>query len=352
MSLDRNVAPDPISNQYAAPPYGAKWDAPALDLLLWLVAALALVSLSPLAAQAQYNGPPTNYDRSNSATPTNDQALLFPSTPDTQLMPGDEIVIRLFGDAEYSVNARIAIDGTVILPLLGSVDLRGLTVNNAELLIAQKLQAAGMYRDPQVLLQISEGPSSVITVSGEMHVVLPVIGSRSLLAVLAQGGGLPSGASRVVTVVRAGQTQPISVDVGNDPVHSASANIPIFPGDTVIVSRIGVVYVMGEFKNPGVVSMTNYGPLTLTQVSALVGGPVYDAKYGELHIIRTVGDHRTVVTLNIKNILYGKAPDPIMQPNDIVFLPPSAFKASIANGSLGSILGIISFGIAAFATFR
>ena len=135
-------------------------------------------------------------------------------------------------------------------------------------------------------------------------------------------------------------------------MHSSAANIPMFPGDTVIVSRIGVVYVMGEFRTPGVVNMTNYGPLTLTQVSAQVGGPVYDAKYGELHIIRTVGDHRTVTTLNIKNVLYGKAPDPIMQPNDIVFLPPSGFKASIANGSLGSILGIISFGIAAITTFR
>ena len=209
-----------------------------------------------------------------------------------------------------------------------------------------------MYRNPQVLLQILEGPSSVITVAGELHVVIPVVGSRSLYAVIAQGGGLPTSASRTVTILRAGQTQPISVDMGNDPLHSGAANIPIFPGDTVMVSRIGVVYVMGEFHNPGVVNMTNYGPLTLTQVAALVGGPVYDAKYSELHIIRTVGDHRTVVTLNIKDVLYGKAPDPIMQPNDIVFLPPSTFKASIANGSLGSILGIVSFGLAAISTFR
>ena len=314
--------------------------------------AAAFVCLLPVALQAQYNGPPTTVDRANTATATNDQTLLFPSTPDTVLAAGDEITVHLFGDAEYNLTARIGVDGTVLLPLIGNVELRGRTISNAEELIAHKLETAGMYRNPQVLLQIMEGPSSVITVAGELHVVIPVVGSRSLYAVIAQGGGLPTSASRVVTVLRAGQTQPISVDMGNDPVHSGAANIPIFPGDTVVVSRIGVVYVMGEFRTPGVVNITNYGPLTLTQVSALVGGPVYDAKYNELHIIRTTGDHRTVVTLNIRDVLYGKAPDPIMQPNDIVFLPPSPLKASIANGSLGSILGIVSFGLAAVATFR
>ena len=301
---------------------------------------------------AQYNGQPTGVDRSNSATATTNQSLLFPTTPDTLLSPGDQISIRVFDQAEYAVTVRLGIDGSALLPLLGMVDFRGLSISDAEMLVARKLNDAGMYRDPQVQITVTEGPSSVVTLAGEMHGVFPIIGSRNLYTVLSLGGGLPPSASRVVTIFRSGKTDPVNVDIGNDPVHSIASNVPIFPGDTIVVSRIGVVYVMGEFKNPSVVNMTNYGPLTLTQVSALAGGPVYDAKYSELHIIRTIGDHRTVVTLNIKNVLYGKAPDPIMQPNDIVFLPPSFWKESIANGSLGSILGVVSFGIAAITTFR
>ncbi|HLI78048.1 MAG TPA: hypothetical protein VKV02_13970, partial [Acidobacteriaceae bacterium] len=190
------------------------------------------------------------------------------------------------------------------------------------------------------------------TLAGEMHAVLPVATSRTLLTALSAGGGLPGGASRTVTILRPGRAAPFAVDIGNDPVHSAEANIPLFPGDTVLVSRIGIVYVAGEFRSPGVVPINNYGPLTLTQVSAQVGGPVWDASYGKLHIIRTVGDHRTVTTLNIKDVLYGKAPDPIMQPNDIVFLPPSPIKSSLANGSLGSVLGVISFALATFYTIH
>ena len=323
----------------------ARW---CLGLILGLLAGLALRT----SAVAQYNGPPTAADRSTSATVTTDTAVLNPTSPDTVLNVGDLVSVRLFGDPEYTASTRVGADGTVLLPLIGSVTLRGVNVRDAEQLIAQKLQTAGMYRNPQVILQITEGPAAVVTLAGEMHAVVPILGSRNLFSVLAAGGGLPSTASRTITILRPGQGQPISVDIGNDPAHSASANVPVFAGDTLIVSRIGVVYVLGEFRSPGLVPLTNYGPLTLTQVSAVVGGPLFDAKYKELHLIRTTGDRRTVTTLNIRDVLYGRVADPIMQPNDIVFLPPSVLKASVSNGSLGSILGVISFALAAVSTFR
>lgn len=283
---------------------------------------------------------------------TTDRALLYPSTPEALLAPGDEISVRLFGVSDYTFSGRIAVDGTVLLPLIGITHLQGLSIIQAEQFIAKRLQDEGQYRDPQVTLTLAEGPNATITLSGEMHGVVPVVGSRSLYAALAVGGGLPQNASRTVSVLRPGQTTPIMVDIGLDPARSAAANIPLFPGDTVVVHRLGVIYVSGEFKTPGTVPLTNYGPLTLSQASALVGGPVFDAKYSELHIIRTTENRRTVSTVNLKDVLYGKAPDPILQANDILFLPPSALKQSLANGSFGAILGTLSFALATIYTLR
>jgi polysaccharide biosynthesis/export protein len=319
--------------------------------------ARALLSLAVLfaiggSALGQYMGPATVNNQPAAAPITTDQAVLYPSVPDTTLRAGDGISVRLFGDQEYTFSGRISVDGTVLLPLLGVVTLQGMTISGAEQFIAQQLEAAGMYRDPQVILTLTEGQNAVITVAGEMHGVLPTVGSRTLYSVIASAGGLPNTASRVITILRPAHAEPISIDLGNDPVHSMGGMIPVFPGDTVLVSHLGVIYVAGEFRTPGTVQMTNYGPLTLSQVSAMVGGPVWDARYGELHIIRTVGDHRTVTTLNIKDVLYGKKADPIMQPNDIVFLPPSPIKSSLANGSLGSVLGVVSFALATFYTLR
>ncbi len=201
---------------------------------------------------------------------------------------------------------------------------------------------AQIFRNPQVTIQLVEGPNQVAAVVGEVHAVVPIIGSRRLLDVLAVAGGLPATASHVITISRPGVAEPIVVDLGTDPLHSGLANVPIFAGDTIIIGRIGVVYMMGDFKNPGVIPLTQYAPLTLMEATAMSGGLAFQGKYDDVRLIRTVGDHRTVVKLDIQRILHGKDADPILQANDIVFLPDSALKASMSNGSLGTLLGIVS----------
>jgi polysaccharide export outer membrane protein len=78
------------------------------------------------------------------------------------------------------------------------------------------------------------------------------------------------------------------------------------------------------------------------EATALTGGLAYQGKYSDVRLIRTIGDHRTVVKVDIQRILHGKDPDPILQANDIVFLPDNELKAFIANGNLGTLFGIVS----------
>jgi polysaccharide biosynthesis/export protein len=303
----------------------------------------AILFLLPVISVAQFNGPPSTQigpETGRPTTLTTDRKLLFPGMRDLKLTPGDLINIHLFGDSEYAPSVRIGNDGTVLLPLIGIISLQDLTVSQAEELIEQKLRDAGMYRNPQITIQIAEGPNAVVTIVGEAHGVIPITGSRRLFDVLVQAGGLPATASHVITIHRAGQTEPIVVDLGSDPLHTEMGDIPVFPGDTIVVSRIGVVYIVGAFKTSGTIALNQYSPLTLTQAAALSGGPDYTAKYDDLRLIRTEGDHRTVVKLDIKKVLYGQAPDPILQPNDLLFLPQSAWKASLQNGTAGYLLGL------------
>jgi polysaccharide export outer membrane protein len=294
-------------------------------------------------ALAQFSGPATSSTATynQSLTPTTDQAILYPGERDVVLTVGDVISIRLFSDAEYAPTVRINNDGSVLLPLIGIIHLEGLSVTQAEQLIAEKLVADGMYKDPQLTLQIADGPNAAVTIIGETHAVVPIVGSRHLLDVLSTAGGLPLTASHVITINRPGVDQPIVVDLGTDPLHSSLANIPVFPGDTIVVSRIGVVYMSGAFGTPGgMISLNPYTPLTLTEATALSGGIKFEGRFADLRIIRTVGDHRTVAVYNIKRVLDGKDPDPILQPNDIVYLPPVPFKQLLASGGLSTILSI------------
>ncbi len=73
----------------------------------------------------------------------------------------------------------MALDGTIQLPLIGSVAVDGLSVHKAEDLIAQRLKDAQMYRNPQITIQLMESPNESVTVTGELHGVVPVAGSKA-----------------------------------------------------------------------------------------------------------------------------------------------------------------------------
>jgi polysaccharide export outer membrane protein len=273
-------------------------------------------------------------------TPTTDPAILYPASRDILLQQGDLLTVHLYGTTDYSPTVRISLDGTVQLPLIGRLHVQGLTVHQAEGLIATRLKNAGMYRDPQVTIELTEAPNQSVTVTGEMHGLVPVEGTKRLFDVLSAAGGLPSTASHIITIDRPGSARPIVVDLGTDPVKSVNANVPVFSGDTIIVSRVGVVYLLGAFKTQGAIPMQQNAPLTLMQVAALGGGLGFQGKLNDLRIIRTEGLTRKVVNVDIKKVLDGTAPDPILQADDIVLLPTSAMKAAIKSGGVGVLLGL------------
>jgi len=311
-------------------------------LLIMLTAVVLLGAFS--SAAAQFNGPalPPTAGINRPTSLTTDPAILFPASRDVQLGSGDVITVHVFGPGDYNPTVRIGTDGKVQLPLIGVVPLQGLTITDAETLIAQKLSDAGMFHSPQVTIQVVEGPRAAVSIIGEAHGVVPIVGERRLLDVLAVVGGLPPTASHVITINRPGVTQPIVVDLGTDPTRSTLANVPVFGGDTIIVSRVGVVYVIGAFKSQGAVPVMQNSALTLLQVAALSGGPNYEGDYSDLRIIRTTGSERTLVKIDIRKVLYGKAPDPVLQADDIIFLPSNSWKAALKSGGLGTLLGLAS----------
>jgi polysaccharide export outer membrane protein len=312
------------------------------------------------SAMAQFSGPALGI-----STPINppykittDPAILFPANRDVYLWHDDLITVHIFGSLDYAPTVRVGLDGTIQLPLIGSVQVEGLTLHQAQSLIAQKLISAGMYRDPQVTIQITESPNQTATVIGELHGVVAIIGERRLYDVLAAvgsggftstattvvlgGGGLPTTASHIITINRPGVAEPITIDLGTNPEKSAEANIPIFPRDTIIVPRVGVIYLLGAFKNQGAIPLTQNSPMTLMKVAALTGGSGFEGKQGDLRIVRSVGTTREVIRVDLSKVVKGEAPDPVLQAEDIVFLPTNSMKAAIKNGGIGTLLGIVS----------
>ena len=275
---------------------------------------------------------------------TTDPAILYPGERELELGPGDLINVHLYDANDYGPpSLRISLDGSVQLPLIGVVHIGGLTLHQAEDLVDRRLIDAGMYRSPQITIQLLESPNQIITVTGEIHAIVPAIGgNKRLLDVLAGAGGLTASASHVLTINRPGVADPITVDLGPDPLRSAQADIPVYARDTVVVSRVGVVYVLGAFRTQGAIPLVQNSPLTLMQVAALGNGYGWEGEMTDVQLVRTVGLERRIVHVDFKKVLQGKAPDPVLQTDDIVYLPSNSIKAAIKVGGINTLFGILS----------
>jgi polysaccharide export outer membrane protein len=270
--------------------------------------------------------------------------MLYPGA-DFKLGPGDLIAVRVFQQSDYQATVRVDADGNVLLPFIGSVNVKGLTVRAAQLLIADRLRIGQFYRNPEVTIQVLDTVNGSVMVTGEIHGVVPVATERSLKDVLLTAGGLPATASHTVKIVRKqpdGSDEVIVVDLGTDLASSTAANIPVRPHDIIQITRASVVYVLGAFAHQGAVPLDQAAPLTLLQLVALSGGVGFEGRYDDLRLIRTVGPERKLVEVDIKSVRDGKAPDPVLQANDIVFLPTNAMKAMLKSLGAGGVIGLVS----------
>jgi polysaccharide biosynthesis/export protein len=314
-----------------------------------LAAGLALILLCG-GVHAQFSGPALGVTPQGiqTPTPTTDPAILMAGARDLPINSGDLLSVRIFGTTDFAAPVRVTIDGNIQLPFIGLVPVAGLSVNHAEDLIAQRLSNAGIYNNPQVTVTVTEAANQFVSVGGEMHAIVPIAGERRLLDVLAAAGTFPLTASRVITIVRPGLDKPIVVDLGSDPARSGQSNIRILPGDAILVSRVGVVYMLGAFKQQGAIPLQQNSPLTLMQATALAQGAGFEGQFNDLHIVRTVGLERKEVKIDIKKVMEGKAPDPILQADDIVFLPTNALKAAIKGGAVNTVASLASVLLIAF----
>jgi len=243
---------------------------------------------------------------------------------------------------EYVVNSA----GNVTVPLLPKpVPAAGLSPDQFARGLEQSFRQAGSLSRPQITVTVKQSRRSVVTVEGAVKTpqAVQVIGRSRLTAVLSQCGGLADDAGSFVTVTRGtaaprDSPQPtgsvVSVELkklmnGND----STSQFEVWPGDRVSIDRAGVFYVLGEVNRPGGFNLKSADEqLTALQALAIAGDVTSVAKKGKAVIIRkdaSAPGGRHEVPIDVNGILGGKSPDPVLQANDILYVPASGGKKAM-----------------------
>ncbi len=298
---------------------------------------IGVLTLGLAAAADDSTGPPPPESPAppaiEPALPIGPAGLLTQSAADHPVGAEDLLEISVFEIPELNRTVRVSESGTISLPLLGEMEVRGLTGMQLEDRLREALTKKYL-QDPQVSVFIREYGSKKVSVIGAVGKpgVYEMLGPRTLLQVLSEAGGLEKEAGAHLYVIRAAQEGPaqtIPVRVGDLLMNlNPEYNLAIQPGDVVSVplDRPVYIYVDGAVRTPGRLEELASRPITLLQAIAKAGGTTERASLKGIKILRRRADGtQTDVPVNLKRIRQGRQSDPLLEDGDVVVVPETFF---------------------------
>lgn len=280
------------------------------------------------------------------------------------LGPNDQIAVQVLELPEIQAKSyRVDSDGTVDIPLAGSVHVGGLTLAQARSELEKHLRS--QVKDPHVSVSLLDSKSQPVSVLGAVNApgTQQIEGSKMLFDVLAGAGGLKQDAGDTVVITRLKEEGALNLpNAVVDPatgrttaevavrdlvdLRSPAANIAIRPHDEVFVAPGRVLYVIGNVRKPGGFTLSGKRLSALEALSLAEGfGP--NAAPKSARILRRANEAdlaRKQIPVNLKRILSGKAEDVALFPDDILFVPDSNSKKIIsrtAEAALATVSGLI-----------
>jgi polysaccharide biosynthesis/export protein len=195
---------------------------------------------------------------------------------DYVLGAGDVIRVTVFQSPELSLETRIPESGVVSYPLLGAVNLGGLTITQAEQRLADGLLAGKFLKQPQVSILVTQLRGSQASVLG--HAVRPgryslELANTRLSDLMALAGGVAPDGSDMLTVVGTREGKPFRMQIDFRTLFRAehtAQDIVIQNNDVVYVDRMPQIYIYGEVQKPGALRLER--GMTVLQALAAGGG--------------------------------------------------------------------------------
>jgi protein involved in polysaccharide export with SLBB domain len=160
-----------------------------------------------------------------------------------RIAPNDVLEIRVFREPDLNTTARVANDGTIMVPLAGQLRVGGLTIAQAAREIQARL-AAGYLPNPQVTVNVTQFNRRRFTILGQVNrsgtYEFPDEGPLTLLQALGLAGGYTSIADPSKVIIRRvvhGKVTSFRVNAKKLATGQSLEEVQVMPGDVITVSE-------------------------------------------------------------------------------------------------------------------
>jgi polysaccharide biosynthesis/export protein len=276
-------------------------------------------------------------------------AGISPAQKETLLIgPGDLLHLEVYDTPEMEQHSRVTEAGNIPFSFLGNVNVSGLTPEQAAEQIEHSLQAAGIMLHPQVSVEVESYATANASVMGEVQKpgTYEIDTPHRVVDVLALAGGMTPIADRHITIQRFGpDRKKVDYYYSNEGDAALSNDPMVYPGDSVVVSKVAVVYVLGDvFKPGGYPINTNNSKITALEAIAMAGYANHTAAVGKSRLVRETPNGVQEIDLPVTAMQKGKLPDVALLPDDVVYVPFS-FMRNLEVNSQGILASVTSAAI-------
>lgn len=243
----------------------------------------------------------------------------IPAPPSASLGPGDVLEISVWGYPDLTLQAAIAPDGKIALPLIGPVSTAGMSVERLTALITKAY--AEFIINPHVMVTVKEYRRLHVSVLGQIvhpgAYDLP-LGAR-LIDLIAAGGG-PTEAAAVQAQFFRPEQPPIPIDLTRIMAGEPEVNVPLAGGETLVVSEdlVSFVTIHGEVARPGRYRLK--GEMHVLDALMLAGGLTEKASVTQASLTRASAETEP---LYLDDLLLRQEMDRNvrLQPGDVLSIP-------------------------------
>lgn len=249
---------------------------------------------------------------------------------------GDQIDLDVFSTPELSGELRVSDSGEIRLQTGTLVKIAGLSPFQAARAVEDSLVAAQMMNHPHVQVRIAKYATQTVSISGQVKTPgnYDLDTPRSVIDVLAMAGGLGELAERNITIERKSTHERIHYNVANNADRVLDQQVLVYPGDNILVPKVGVVYILGDVGHPGGYPMeTNDSTITALAAIAMAGGVNTTAAASRSVLMHKTPQGYQESRLKLKDMEKGKEPNIQLTADDIIFVPFSYGRNLAVNGA-------------------
>ncbi len=234
-------------------------------------------------------------------------------------------------------NVRVSAEGMITFPLIGRLQVAGITSSDIEHLIARELEKGQFLLNAHVSVTVTEYKSKQFMVLGSVKKpgTYPLKAKETVLDAISKAGGIDferSGKQGVIVRTVFPNTpkkKKIAIHIDFETIlkgRNQIANLMLMNDDLLYVAQAEHFYIIGQVKNPGSYPLAKQN-MTIVEAISIAGGFTQIASRNYTRIIRMEQGVEKVIVIRVDEITQSgrKNQDVQIYAGDIIVVPESFF---------------------------